>query len=279
METRDIATARVRLCVAEAGDGDPLLVLHGFTGAKEDFVEVGERLSIEGWHVVIPDQRGHGSSEAPAAESSYSLAALAADAWALLDARGWKRAAVIGHSMGGMVAQLMAIEAPERVDALVLMDTSHGTVVGVDPALVALATRVARTEGMARLVELARQLDTRVPAPAELRSRAERPGHVEEGERKMRACAPAMFAALSAELMSDHDRLDALRLVDRPTLVVVGEQDAAFLGPSRCLAEAIRGARLEVIGDAAHSPQHENPERWWTVVSSFLDAVRPDPSS
>lgn len=270
-----MATARVRLCVAEAGHGDPLLVLHGFTGAKEDFGEVSERFAAEGWHVIIPDQRGHGSSEAPDGESSYSLAALAADAWALLDALGWERAAVIGHSMGGMVAQLMALEAPERITSLILMDTTHGTVVGVDPSLVDLAAQVARTEGMARLVELARELDTRVPAPAELRLRAERPGHTEEGERKVRACAPAMFAALSTELLSDHDRLDALRQVDQPTLVVVGEQDSAFLEPSRRLADAIGGARLEVIPEAAHSPQHENPEHWGRVVSDFLDASRP----
>lgn len=274
MEVRDITTARLRHSVVEAGSGEPLLLVHGFTGAKEDFVDHVDAFGDRGWHVVAPDLRGHGGSDKPDDEAAYSLDAMAADLLALLDALGWARVHLLGHSMGGMAAQHLALAAPERLASLVLMDTSHGQVTGVDPELAALAAAVARTEGMARLVELAAQVDTREPAPADARVRAERPGYAEFGERKVRASAPAMFAAMSTQLLADHDRLDALAGLDLRTLVVVGEQDEAFLGPSRRLADAIPGARLEVIADAAHSPQFENPDRWWRVITRFLDSCR-----
>ena len=64
-----------------------------------------------------------------------------------------------------------------------------------------------------------------------------------------------------------------LAAVSCPTLVIVGEQDAAFLGSCRVMAATIPGARLEVIADAGHSPQLENPAAWYGVLTEFLEAV------
>lgn len=275
VKIRDITTPRLRHSVAEAGSGAPLLLLHGFTGAKEDFVDFLDGFADRGWHVVAPDLRGHGASDAPDDEAAYSLATMATDALALADELGWDRFDLLGHSMGGMVAQVMALHAPERLGSLVLMGTSHGTVQGVDPELAALAIDVVRSEGVERLMVLSAELDTRTPTAADVRVRAERPGYVEFGDRKMRACSPAMYAAMVTEMVGAHDRLDALRGLDRRTLVVVGEQDEAFFGPSERLAEAIPGATFEVVGDAGHSPQFENPDRWWKVVRRFLEHGRP----
>ncbi len=294
MKIRDLTTSRMRHSVAEAGPvgrserseahpggargtggaGDPLLLVHGFTGAKEDFADFLDVFGDRGWHVVAPDLRGHGGSEHPDAEEAYSLEAMAADLWAVVDELGWERFDLLGHSMGGMVAQVMALHAPQRIGSLVLMDTSHGTVTGTDADMVALAIAVVRAEGVDRLVDLAAEHDTRERAPAEVRVRAERPGYVEFGERKMRACAPAMYAAMADELLAPHDRLPALAGLDVRTLVVVGEQDVEFVGPSQRLAATIPGAQLEVVPDAAHSPQFENPDRWWKVISRFLDDGR-----
>ncbi|WCO65958.1 alpha/beta hydrolase [Iamia majanohamensis] len=274
MEVHDVSTARLRHQVAEAGSGVPLLLVHGFTGAKEDFTDVLDAFAAEGWHAVAPDLRGHGASEAPGDESAYSLEVLADDVLALADALGWGAFALLGHSMGGMVAQVLALRAPQRLTRLVLMDTSHGSVEHVPRDLAALALAVVRAEGVERLMELATQVDTPPPTPAEARVRAERPGYVEFGDRKLRASSPAMWAAMATELLDTPDRLPALAGLDVPTLVVVGEEDAGFLAPSQRMAAAIPGARLEVVPDAAHSPQFENPDRWWEVVSGFLAAGR-----
>jgi pimeloyl-ACP methyl ester carboxylesterase len=271
----EVDAGPVVLAVAEAGSGGSgLLLLHGFTGAKEDFADWIDAFAARGFHVVAPDLRGHGASGQPVDESSYSLATLADDARRLVDELGWERFALLGHSMGGMVAQHLALAVPERLSALVLMDTTYRTVEGIDPAMVALATEVVRTEGVERLLELMNEREAPLATPADARVRADREGYIAFGERKFLACSPAMYAAMAAELLTDHDRLAQLATLDVPTLVVVGEQDAPFLAPSQAMADAIRHAELVVLPDAGHSPQFEAPEAWWDAVSGFLERVR-----
>jgi pimeloyl-ACP methyl ester carboxylesterase len=149
MEVTEVRLGDVRLAVAEAGAGGrPLMLVHGFTGAKEDFTEFLDRLAGRGWHAVAPDLRGHGASDHPADPAGYSLETFASDVRALADARGWQRFVLLGHSMGGMIAQHVALDDPWRLRGLVLMDTTHGPVDWVDPDAVALGTAVVRDEGM-----------------------------------------------------------------------------------------------------------------------------------
>ncbi|HEX2577953.1 MAG TPA: alpha/beta hydrolase [Aquihabitans sp.] len=272
------ATARVdvggvELAVAESGRGGrPLLLVHGFTGAKEDFADWMGRFADDGWWVLAPDLRGHGASSQPADEASYSLATFATDLWALVDHAGWDRFALLGHSMGGMIAQELVLQHPERVERLVLMDTDGGPARGIDAETVAFGVEVLRTQGLPALLALIDQLPTPPRSPAEERLRATRPGFAEWCDAKLRASAPAMYAAMALELTSRPDRLPELAGLDVPTRVVVGEQDRDFLGGSRRLAEAIPGADLVVVPDAAHSPQLENPVAWWEAVGPWLAA-------
>jgi pimeloyl-ACP methyl ester carboxylesterase len=74
-------------------------------------------------------------------------------------------------------------------------------------------------------------------------------------------------------MLDQADRLDRLPVIDVPALVLVGEEDAPFLGPSRRMAAALPGARLEVVPDAGHSPQFENPDAWWAALTRFLKEV------
>src|SRR5712692_4095155 len=125
MTERHVDVGDVQLSIAEAGAGQrPLLLVHGFTGAKEDFTPWLDRLAGAGWHAVAPDLRGHGGSSQPAAESAYSFEILADDVLLLAGELGWERFVLLGHSMGGMVAQFVARKAAARLDGLILMDTS-----------------------------------------------------------------------------------------------------------------------------------------------------------
>lgn len=270
MHRRAIATAVGDLAVAESGDGGrPLLLVHGFTGAKEDFAEWLDPLAGLGWHAVAVDLRGHGASAKPADEGDYSLDLFAEDVVAAADGLGWERFALLGHSMGGMVAQLVALSWPERLDALVLMGTGHGSVEGIDPALAAFAVDVVRGGGMAALDELLAGADGPLTTEADRRLRRERPGYEEEGRAKLLACAPAMYASMATRFLDQRDRLDALRGLDVPTLVIVGLEDRTFLEPSVRLADAVPGAELVVIPDAGHSPQFEAPAAFWDAVAAF----------
>ena len=263
----------VQLEVLEAGTGGrPLLLTHGFTGAKEDFGDWVDAFADEGWWVVAPDLRGHGGSDQPEHEDLYSLAIFARDLLALADDLGWSRFALLGHSMGGMVAQEVALAAPDRIERLVLMDTNHGPVPGLDADTVAFGVEILRTQGIAGLVDVLAQLPQRDKAPSEERVRAERAGYAEFSDAKVHRCSPAMYAAMGVELTTRADRLAEIAGLTMPVRVVVGAEDRDFLPASRRLAEAIPTADLVVIPDAAHSPQFENPQAWWQAVAPFLAA-------
>jgi pimeloyl-ACP methyl ester carboxylesterase len=277
MTTRSLsiegADGPIELAIAEAGvGGRPLVLVHGFTGAKEDFTDWLEPLAALGWHVVLPDQRGHGDSPKPSHEGAYSFDVFAADLLGLLDALGWASAVALGHSMGGMVVQTAALVAPERFEALVLMDTSHRALKGVDPGVIDMAVALSRDEGMAAVLA-AQAAFVGAGPPAAERVLATRPGYGEFGDRKLLASAPEMYQAMIVAITdpaSPIDRLDALRTLSVPTLVIVGDQDDPFIGPSRRMAEAVPGAELAVIPDAAHSPQFEAPDAWWAALTTFL---------
>jgi pimeloyl-ACP methyl ester carboxylesterase len=112
----------VRLAYVELGDpdGSPVLLLHGYTDTSRVWTILAPWL--ERHRLIVPDQRGHGAADAP--ECCYAMADLAHDAKLLLDALDVEQAAVVGHSMGSMVAQVLAAEHPERVGRLVLIGST-----------------------------------------------------------------------------------------------------------------------------------------------------------
>ena len=284
MDTRRIDVGELALEVLEAGAGAPrrLLLLHGYTAAKDEFADHIDDLAAHGWHAVAPDLRGHGDSDSPDDEGAYSLRIFAADALALADALGWPRFVLLGHSMGGMVAQLVALEQPERLEALVLMGTGHAAPEGIHPNVVEMGKAIVRDGGTELLVQIMAAMeegghgpsvDAPLSSEAHRRLAATRPGYAERHRRNIARASNAMWLAMAAELTEHPDRLEHLRELAVPTLVVVGEQDASFLAQSQRMAEVIPEARLAVLPDAGHAPHFEAPDAWWEVVTGFLDEV------
>ena len=274
MRERRLTAGPVELAVAEAGDGGrPLLLVHGFGGAKEDFTEFLDDLAGLGWHAVAPDLRGHGASDKPAGEEHYDFPIFVDDLVALLDGLGWGRAVVLGHSMGGMVLQHLVIDHPHRVGGLVLMDTSHAAPDGIDPDLVAMAVQILRDDGLETFLEVSKATQDPLASPAYQRLLRERPGYEEFCDRKARDASVDMRIAMFPRFVSQPDRLDGLRAVAVPTLVIVGEQDDPFLAHADRMAKAIPGARLVRIADAGHSPQFEGRDDWWAALTGFLSEV------
>ena len=271
VEVREVTVGDVTLSIAEAGQGGrPLLLVHGFTGSKEDFGDWIHVFAEGGYHVVAPDQRGHGASDQPADVADYSLATYVHDLAGLVEALRWDHFALLGHSMGGFIAECYAVRHPEQIERLVLMDTHHGAVEGLDPDMHAAACHIVTEYGMSALVEAMNNTDTGLRQPATLRVEQEREGFKAWADGRLAATSASMWLAMSAELMSAADRLDALTGLRMPVLVIVGDQDQPFLGASQRMADSIPGARLVVIDDAGHSPQFEAPEAWFGAVDSFL---------
>src|SRR6476620_6086493 len=217
MELTDVELATgVRVEVAESGEGGrPMLLVHGFTGAKEDFTEWLEPLAALGWHAVAVDNRGHGGSDKPDRRDDYSLALLASDTLALADAV-WgpeARFVLLGHSMGGMVAQVIALQAGERLDGLVLMDTGHGPLTFVAPETVTTVISILDDRGMDGLADLLEETKGPLDSSAHERVLAQRPGYKEFNDRKLRTTAGAAYGGLLTAMVDADDRRDALRSV------------------------------------------------------------------
>ena len=277
MGERSVDTGSIHLTIDEEGvGGRPLMLVHGFTGAKEDFGDWLVPLADRGWHVVAPDLRGHGASDKPTEESAYTVPIFAGDLFALADTLGWTRFTLLGHSMGGMIAQHMLLAAPDRIEALILMDTAHGRLEGVANADAIGRTQAAvRANGIDAFKQMMESRGAAMRSPADERVRSERPGYIEFGDRKLLASSPAMVCSVLGQFATTEDRLEQLAAHATPTLVIVGEQDVPFVaGLSERMADVMPGASLAIIRGGAHSPQFEAPDAWWEALSGFLDRVQ-----
>jgi pimeloyl-ACP methyl ester carboxylesterase len=283
MDERTISLGEVDLAIAEAGvGGRPLLLVHGFTGSKVDFTRYLDPLAELGFHAVAPDLRGHGSSSKPERSEDYSLDVFADDVLALIEALGrasaagsgdWSTCSILGHSMGGMIVQTALLRDPSRAEALVLMDTSHGPIPGLDRTMLPLAIQVIEDGGMPALVEVMKELGGVLETPAATALRARDVAYDARAWETLATTSPVMWTTMAPALLDQADRLDALADFAMPTLVLVGDQDEPFIADSERMADAIPGARLVVLPDSGHCPQDENPGPWWAALSGFLAEV------
>lgn len=272
---RQVQLPSVEVAIIEAGGGGrPMMWLHGFAGGKEDYAGQFAGFAAAEMHVVAPDLRGHGASEAPADETGYDFATLASDVLELADELGWETFILVGHSMGGMVAQEVALVAGERVIALVLVDTAAGAI-AVDRAPAMAAVEVVRAAGTERLATLmaaagAGPLDSE----ASRRLSENEPGWVERGDANLRNAGDAMYAAMLTAMLDRPDRRSDLARLAMPTLVMVGDQDEPFRRPSEELVSAIPDARLVVVPESGHTPMQEAPHAWADALAAFLAELR-----
>lgn len=189
---------------------------------------------------------------------------------------GWERFILLGHSMGGMVAQFVARRAYLRLAGLILMDTSHGAIRGLDPEMVQAAVAIARHRGIDALADILAERQSPLEAPSHRRLLETKPGYAEFCDGKFRSTSPALYAAMAPAFASTEDRLPdlaALPTSSLPILVIVGEEDEPFIEPSRRMAATLVGSSLAIVPDAGHSPQFENPGAWWQAVSTFLAEI------
>lgn len=266
----DLAGGKVALAEAGAG-GRPLLMIHGFSGAKEDFTPWLAELAAAGWHAVAYDNFGHGESAAPSGVEDYSLSVYTDQLFGVMDELGWQTCVAVGHSMGGMILEEALERDVRRFSAVVLMDTSHGAV-QVPEAYAAMVRELVTTVGVRGLLDAGNAVGAFEGAPSSRAVYERDPGYREFNERKFLATAAPVFLAMLDELGSRPDRLETLKTLTIPALVIVGEQDAAFVDESKEMAVAIPGADFALIASAAHCPQFEAPEAWWAALSSFLSS-------
>ncbi len=271
-EAKRIPVGGIEVEFEESGSGDPPFVLvHGFTGSRDDFVDVLPALAAER-RTLLPDNRGHGGTSNPGTPEGYTLEQLSDDLAGFLRAQGIGRCHLLGHSLGGMIALRFVLQHPDTVGSLVLMDTSPHAIGLMPREVLDAGARIAREHGMGALAAGMRANPPWERSPAAKRT-ADRMGQERFWSRieaKLLAMDPEAFASLAAVLADQEPVTDRLAEIGCPTLVLVGEEDLPFLEPSRLMASAIPNARLHVVPNAAHSPQFENEPDWLHAITTHL---------
>jgi pimeloyl-ACP methyl ester carboxylesterase len=241
--------------------GAPVLFLHGYTDSHHSF-DLLQPLLPRNLHAFLLDQRGHGDSQRP--ECCYTQQDFAADVVAFMDALGLQRATLVGHSMGSFIAQQVALDFPERVQALVLIGSAP----------------TGNNEGVRGLNDAVAQLQDPIP-PAFVRdfqaSTVSQPvpsSYLDTlVSESLKVPARVWKAALAGLIAEDHSsRLGAIAV---PTLVVGGELDGIFsVAEQRALAAALLHASLVLYPQVGHAPHAEVPQRFTQDLTEFLRSVR-----
>jgi len=250
---------KVKVAYEMLGNGPPLLLMHG---GEADLRMFGDAVSYlqKSFLTIAYDQRGCGQTVVED-DSAYSLEDLADDAAGLIAALGYEKTHVLGHSAGGIVAQMLALRWPGRVDKLIL----EATVSLVD------SKRVMKDD---RIKERMKSLAARGPgASAEFFTTpkyvAEHPEIVDHigGLRGSRTPEDFMRRMAALQTFADVD----LSKIKAKTLVLYAEQDqVAQRAPVEKMAKTIPKARFEVYPDAGHIGIIQFPEGYSKVITAFL---------
>lgn len=257
----------------EVGTGErPLVLVHGFSGSRDDFADVLEPISQLG-RTLVPDLRGHGDTANPG--EGYSLNRLRDDLAGFLDATGVKSCDLLGHSLGGMIALRLVLSEPDKVASLILMDTAARAHMRMPNSVLSMIKWITRIIPMRWQWHALKATRHRRPEPAR---RAEQEMGSERYWQRIRAKLEAMDKAAFNQLVRAFTKQrplgDRLHEIHCPTLVLVGDQDEAFLEPSREMAEGIPDAKLIIIKNAHHSPQIEARDAWLDTIRAHLKRVR-----
>jgi pimeloyl-ACP methyl ester carboxylesterase len=243
----------VRIYYEVHGSGPPLLLTHGFSSTSEMWKGQIEALSKH-HKLVLWDMRGHGRSDYPSDPAAYSEALTVADMAALLDKVGASHAIVGGLSLGGYMSLAFYRAHPERVSALLIIDTGPGF---KDDARETWNKRAHDTgdrfdrEGLAVLKSASRERATVSHRDASGLARAAR-GMLTQRDARV------------IELLPD---------IKVPSLVVVGADDTPFLAASEYMAAKIPGAKKVVIPAAGHAVNIDQPQAFIEAVLPFLDGL------
>ncbi|MBW1785531.1 MAG: alpha/beta fold hydrolase [Deltaproteobacteria bacterium] len=248
------------------GSGDPLILIGGFTMVKESWgLQVADL--AKRFRVITFDNRGVGGSTAPA--EPFTIADMAADTIGLMDALDIPSAHFFGVSMGGLIAQVLALDYPDRVRKAALGCTTHGGKHAVQPEKEVMAI-------------LGKAADPGIPPEESLRMRL--PIIMSEGFRQdhprrveafvsdgLRHMPTAQGAKGQMGALSRFNVRDRLGEITCPVLVITGSEDR-MMPPENAdlLTDGISGAELVVIEGAGHSFFFEKPEEVNRVLIDFF---------
>ena len=258
----------VRLEVSIFGSGDPLLILHGFTGSAAAMEPLAERLT---GHRIMPDLIGHGQSESPSSLDPYSLTNISRQLTALLTQLDTSPAHVVGYSLGGRVGLTLAINHPEMVSSLALIGTSPG-IADADERLQRLKSDRVLADSISQK-GIRSFVDSWVGSPmwTSLQSQLT-PQQWAESLRQRRSSHPlglanSLRASGTGAMPPLHEKLKDLEV---PTLLVSGEHDQKFREIAEEMVMKLPRGVHRVISESGHATHLEQTDATATEISEHF---------
>lgn len=256
-------SAAVDLAYGEAGHGPPLVLLHGLGSSRNDWL-LQLPVFLPRYRTVAVDLRGHCLSPKP--PGPYAMAQLAADVARLLSRLNARPAHVLGISLGGAVAQQLALDYPDLVRSLVLVNTA-ARLISDDWRQRLMGLRRMADVYLFGMDRVAEQVAVRLfPRPDQAMLRQEAVERIRTND--LQAYRATLWAIARFDVRA------RLGEIDCPTLVVAGDRDSTVpLAAKRVLAQRIPHSQLEIIADSGHATPVDQPEAFNRAVLRFLQSL------
>lgn len=236
------------------GRGPALLLTHGYSATSQMWRPQIEALSKD-HTLILWDMRGHGRSASPEDDAAYSERLTTGDMAALLEHLGFRSAIVGGLSLGGYMSLAFYADYPQRVDALLIIDTGSGF------------KKEAAREAWNRTAE-ARAVDLKARGAHALEGRS-----AEQAMAEHQNLRGLVYAARHMLTQRTPRVIESLPGIAVPTIVIAGAADEPFLAATDYMAAKIPGARKVIIPEAGHAVNLDQPARFNTAVIGFLEAL------
>jgi pimeloyl-ACP methyl ester carboxylesterase len=280
IERAEVSLHGHRVIFTMAGEGPPVVLIHGVAGRAAQWTQVIELLA-QSRTVVAPDLLGHGESAKP--RGDYSLGAHASGIRDLLVGLNIERASLVGHSLGGGIAIQFAYQFPERCERLVLVSSGG---LGEDVHSLLRAATLPGSEFVLPVVAHPRVLALAAVLPRALGRLGVHTGpdltEMARGYQSLydRESRSAFIHTLRAVIDPNGQRIgasDRLYLASQvPSMIVWGARDRIIpVKHGRSAHEGMPGSRLEVFERSGHFPQLEEPARFARTLEDFLDQTEP----
>lgn len=256
-------TDTLKLHTEIQGEGPPVLFLPGLGGDHRAFAGIQKNLAAR-YRCFAIDPRDAGSS--PRATKAYAMSDMAADVLALMDSYGLDHVDIVGHSMGGMIAQHLAITAPERFRSLVLMSCHPRNY----PWKTALVESWVRLRRQLSPVEFAHATLPWLLGTDAFENVAHISGMIRHAERHPNPQEPDAFTRQALAVLV-HDVQDDLHKLEMPILLVSGDSDRVTPPETtRIIADHAPKACFELFDKVGHLPHIEAPTRLTTLLARWL---------
>ena len=259
----------VKYAYRVVGAGEPIVLLHGFTGNQQQWDDVVAGLR-DAYQVITVDLLGHGATESPDEWVRYSIQNQSNDLMALMDSLGHNRFHLLGYSMGGRLALFMAMTHRERIKSLILESASAGLeMMGSRQKRQLKDNAIAddiEQKGMAWFVGFWEQLplwDSQQQLSKQVRDKL-RQQRLQNNPRGLANSLRGMGTGVQPSLWDDLDRLDM------PIQLIVGEQDEKFVALNHEMYDLFPQSDLHIVFDVGHTVHLEQLTEFVKVIQSHL---------